>query len=113
MAVGRSRVLGDRYRLPTRLGHGGMATVYAGSDIRLERPVAVKLFHEAADEIALARLAVEATLLAGLSHPGLVKIYDIETEEEPPYLGMQRGRGETLRTPSNRVPPPPATASPP
>jgi serine/threonine protein kinase len=85
-----------------------MATVYAASDARLERPVAVKLFHEAADEVALARLAVEARLLAGLSHPGVVKVYDIETDEERPYLVMQLVPGETLRTAINRGPLPPA-----
>jgi serine/threonine protein kinase len=108
MDVGRSRVLGDRYRLHTRLGRGGMATVYAATDTRLERPVAVKLFHSPTDEVTLARLAAEATLLAGLSHPGLVKLYDIETADEAPYLVMQLVPGETLRAAINRDPLPPA-----
>lgn len=74
-----------------------MTTVYAGTDAKLRRPVAVKLFHPGADENTRARLATEARLLGGLSHPGLLKVFDVSTAEDRPYLVMQLIEGRTLR----------------
>ncbi len=81
-----------------------MAAVHSATDIRLRRAVAVKLFHVPADEIALARLTAEARTLGGLSHPGLVKVFDVCMESEQPYLVMQLVSGFTLRTVINRGP---------
>ena len=91
------RVLDDRYRLGPVLGRGGMATVYAGTDTKLCRPVAVKLFHPGAEENTLARLETEARLLGGLSHQGLVKVFDVSIADDQPYLVMQLVEGRTLR----------------
>lgn len=58
----QSRVLNERYELQSPLGQGGMATVYRGRDLRLGRPVAVKLLHNyyAGDDEFLQRFAHEA-----------------------------------------------------
>jgi serine/threonine protein kinase len=96
------RVLDERYQLGPLVGRGGMAIVHKATDIRLRRSVAVKLFHAPVDEIALARLTTEARLLAGLSHPGLVKVFDVCMESDQPYLVMQLIGGNTLRTLINR-----------
>jgi eukaryotic-like serine/threonine-protein kinase len=97
-------LLDNRYQIGRVLGRGGMATVYAATDNRLGRAVAVKLFHPPADEIALARLAAEACTLAGLSHPGLLKVFDYRADADRPYLVLQLIRGRTLRTEINRGP---------
>ena len=97
MGCAPGHLLDDRYRLGSVLGRGGMATVYAAADLKLGRPVAVKLFHPGADEPTFARLETEATLLGGLSHPGLLKVYDICVAGGEPYLVMQLIDGCTLR----------------
>ncbi|MFR9731821.1 serine/threonine-protein kinase [Saccharopolyspora sp. MS10] len=91
-------LLGGRYRLGRRLGHGGMSVVYRALDTRLGRPVAVKVFRSDADETSRRRFEDEARLLAGLSHPGLVAVHDAgaESGEGEPYLVMQLVEGRTL-----------------
>ena len=69
--------LDDRYRLDGLIGRGGMASVYRGADLALGRPVAVKVFAEAAEGIDdAARRRSETALLASLSHRALVRLYD-------------------------------------
>ncbi|WP_457972757.1 serine/threonine-protein kinase [Arthrobacter sp. D1-17] len=69
--------LAGRYRLLEVLGSGGMSTVYRAQDEVLGRDVAVKLFrHDDPDPADLQRRRTEMRLLAGLSHPGLVALYD-------------------------------------
>lgn len=63
-----------RYRLGERLGRGGASVVHRGWDRRLERPVAVKVFTVEAPAAA----DREARLAAGMDHPGLVPVYDVE-----------------------------------
>ncbi|WP_424189145.1 serine/threonine-protein kinase [Actinokineospora sp. G85] len=94
--------LDGRYRLGALLGSGGMADVHRAVDVRLSRPVAVKLFHPKADGATIARLETEARLLAGLSHPGLVRLYDIGSADGRPYLVMQLVNGSTLRAHMDR-----------
>jgi serine/threonine protein kinase len=88
-----------------------MATVHAATDTRLRCAVAVKLFHSPADEIMLARLEAEAKLLARLSHPGLLRVFDVSIDAGQPYLVMQLVRGCTLRTMINRGPMAPNTVA--
>jgi serine/threonine protein kinase len=105
------RLLDDRYRLGPVVGRGGMATVHAATDTLLRRAVAVKLFTPPTDEVALARLSAEARLLAGLSHPGLLRVFDVSTAAGRPYLVMQLVSGVTLRTMINRGPMPAAVVA--
>jgi serine/threonine protein kinase len=91
------RLLDDRYRLGPVLGRGGMATVYAATDTKLGRRVAVKRFEPGADGNTLARLETEARLLGGLSHPGLLKVFDVSVADASPYLVVQLIEGRTLR----------------
>lgn len=74
------RILSGRYRLGELLGRGGVAEVYAGVDLRLARQVAVKVFRSPIDDLAAARMESEATLLARLSHPGLLTVHDFDVD---------------------------------
>ena len=70
-------VLAGRYRVDHRIAIGATGDVWRGEDLALRRPVAVKLMHRqfAANPAAAATFKVEARCLAGLSHPGITKVY--------------------------------------
>lgn len=71
-------LLAGRYRISGLLGRGGMATVYRASDETLGREVAVKVFAtDSADPAEVERQQGEVRMLAGLSHPGLVTLFDV------------------------------------
>ncbi|NYD43161.1 protein kinase domain-containing protein [Nocardioides panaciterrulae] len=90
-------VVADRYELGELLGRGGMADVHRATDRVLQRPVAVKVLRETADEESdRLRFTAEARTLARLSHPGLVMVLDAGTTAERPYLVMELVEGQTL-----------------
>ncbi len=99
VSIMSARPLGGRYQLHTTLGQGGMAAVWAGVDIRLGRPVAVKVLDGAAraDPVMLQRLEAEARTVAKLEHPNIVAVYDFGTEGDVPYLVMELVEGEDLQ----------------
>lgn len=92
-------MLGDRYEVGRLIGSGGMAEVYQGRDVLLDRPVAVKLLgwaSEAGDERAQ-RLLREARAAASLSHPHVVAVHDIGLSTPAVYVVMEYLEGEPLR----------------
>ena len=90
------RVVAGRYRLLDVIGRGGTAEVWRAHDEALGRTVAVKLVTVPTDEGAQ-RAGEEARLLAGLSHPSLVPVYDAGTEaDDRPWVVMELVEGETL-----------------
>lgn len=90
-------VLLARYRELSTLGAGGMATVVLAEDTLLGRPVALKRVTGPTDIRALSRLRREALVGASVSHPNLVSIYDVLTEEDAVVIVMEYVNGETLR----------------
>jgi eukaryotic-like serine/threonine-protein kinase len=94
------RLVADRYRLERLLGGGGMATVWAGHDLRLDRPVAIKeLSGEGLRQpMALERFDREARAVGRLSHPNVVSVYDVGTQNRQPYLVMELVEGPTVAT---------------
>ena len=93
-------VLDGRYALIERIASGGMGEVWRGVDQILGRPVAVKLLSavHAGDEQFRARFRAEARYAAGLSHPGIARVFDYG-ESSPlggPYLVMELVSGEQL-----------------
>ncbi len=91
-------VLGGRYRLGPLLGQGGMAQVFDGLDMRLGRPVAIKLLLPslAADASLRRRFEQEAEAAARLSHPNVVGVYDAGEDAGQAYIVMERLGGESL-----------------
>jgi serine/threonine protein kinase len=88
--------LGGRYRLEELVGRGGSAEVWAAEDEALGRRVAVKLVTSSGGDDA-GRVGDEARLLARLSSPGLVPVYDAGTDESGrPWVVMELVVGETL-----------------
>ncbi|MFV0127466.1 protein kinase domain-containing protein [Streptomyces sp. HMX112] len=91
------RVVAGRYRLDERVGTGGAADVHRALDLRLRRPVAVKLFRPGTDTQWEDSFTDEAVLLARLQHPGLVTVYDTGRHDGRPFLVMQLVEGPNLR----------------
>lgn len=102
MPAGRAsmndQLLLNRYRLVERLASGGSAEVWRAEDEQLGRPVAVKRLHPhlVPDEASRKRLAAEARAAAGLSHPVVVGIYDIDATGDAPAIVMELVEGESL-----------------
>ena len=92
-------VLEGRYRLEERLARGGMSTVYAATDLRLHKTVAVKVMaeHLAHDPTFVDRFTREARAAAMLSHPNVVGVSDQGSDQGLVFLVMELVRGRTLR----------------
>ena len=92
------QIFNNRYRLDRKLGEGGMATVYCGTDTLLRRRVAVKVLREqyAADDEFVRRFYQEAESAARLSHPNIVNTYDVGREGALYYIVMELVDGPSL-----------------
>ncbi|MFE6992171.1 serine/threonine-protein kinase, partial [Streptomyces pharetrae] len=92
-----AEVLGGRYRLDEVIGSGGAGDVHRGFDLRLKRPVAVKVFRVGTGVDMEERFHNEAVILARLQHPGLVTVYDAGRHNGRAYLVMELIEGPTLK----------------
>ncbi|OBI52232.1 serine/threonine protein kinase [Mycobacterium kyorinense] len=92
-------LLDGRYRVATKIATGGTSTVYRGVDLRLDRPVALKVMDSryAGDEQFLTRFRLEARTVARLKDAGLVAVYDQGLDARHPFLVMELIDGGTLR----------------
>jgi len=93
------RILDQRYELEELIGGGGMADVYKAKDRLLNRPVAVKILHEAfkQDKEFIDKFQREAQAAARLSHPNIVNIYDVGVADGDHYIVMEYVPGRTLK----------------
>ena len=91
--------LDGRYRLDAHLAHGGMASVYAGHDLRLDRAVAVKVLHPhlAQDSAFAARFIAEAKQAARINHPNVVAVHDQGMDADRAFIVMELVRGHSVR----------------
>lgn len=96
-------MLGGRYEVGEVIGHGGMAEVHLGRDVRLGRDVAVKLLRAdlARDPASQGRFRREAQAAASLNSPAIVAVYDTGEGSingtTAPYIVMEFVEGRTLR----------------
>jgi serine/threonine protein kinase len=89
----------SHYRVTGKLGIGGMGIVYEGEDLRLARPVALKFLPEelAGDPEAARRLEREAQTIAGLNHPNICTVYEIDEHKGTAFIAMERVEGANLK----------------
>src|SRR5216110_1689325 len=103
-----------RYSLERELGRGGMGVVYLAREVRLDRPVAIKLLppYKASDPHLRERFLREARTAAKLSHPNIIPIHAVEEIGEFVFFAMAYVEGETLTDRvRNRGPMAPSEAS--
>ncbi len=93
------KTINRRYRVDRLIGEGGMAEVYLGHDLLLNRPVAIKMLRAqyARDPNFRARFEREAQAAASFTHPNIVDIYDVGEEGATPYIVMEFAAGENLQ----------------
>jgi serine/threonine-protein kinase len=88
----------SHYRLDQYLGQGGMGVVWKAEDVRLKRPVAIKLLSKLNEDSPEAnlRFQIEAQAAAALDHPSVCTIYEIDQEDGTWFLAMACIEGESL-----------------
>lgn len=91
----------DRYEIRSKIGQGGLGTVYRGYDTRMNREVAIKRIFTAEEDPtqvgeSTRQLMKEAGALASLQHPHIVTVYDVGADEDGPYVVMELISGKTL-----------------
>src|SRR5512136_93352 len=98
MAIPSGSRLGP-YQIVAPIGAGGMGEVYRARDARLGRDVAIKVLPpQFADHPErLRRFEQEARAVAALSHPNILAIFDVGTQDGIPYLVTELLEGESLR----------------
>lgn len=91
--------IGDRYKIVSELGQGGMSDVFEARDIIFKRTVAIKIikFDQANKIENLIRFQNEARFSAAFSHPNIVKIYDYGEYNNLPYIVNEYMKSQTLR----------------
>ncbi|MCQ4210473.1 serine/threonine-protein kinase [Streptomyces longispororuber] len=99
---GTGRLVAGRYRLLSKLGHGGMGTVWRAKDETVDREVAVKEprlpdhLPERERANAFERMRREARAAARLDHPAVVNVHDVAVEDGQPWIVMEFVQGRSL-----------------
>ena len=86
----------EGYDIEEKIGEGGMATVWRGTQLSTRRRVALKLMSAAASESFRVRFDREVQLTAGLEHPNIARIYDSGLQQGMYFYAMELLHGEPL-----------------
>ncbi|WP_261806853.1 Stk1 family PASTA domain-containing Ser/Thr kinase [Lapidilactobacillus luobeiensis] len=95
----RGYLVSGRYQIIDTLGEGGMANVYLAEDTFLHRQVAVKVLRMDLqhDQATIRRFQREAKATCELSHPNIVSVYDVGSDDGMQYIVMEYVKGEDLK----------------
>ncbi|MBC8390536.1 MAG: PASTA domain-containing protein [Actinobacteria bacterium] len=93
------KLISKRYRIIKKIASGGMADIFLGDDLKLNRKVAVKILsaNYAGDRNFVARFKSEAQILARLNHPNIVQVYDWGEFNSSYFICMEYVEGESLK----------------
>src|SRR6476661_1109538 len=89
--------LRDRYRFEREIGAGGMATVYLATDLKHDRPVAIKVLRGTETAVDAERFQREIRVLARLRHPFILPLHDSGAVDGSLFFVMPFVDGESLR----------------
>ena len=97
--ITKGQKINDRYEIIRAIGEGGMANVYLGYDIILDRNVAIKVLRGdlSNDEKFVRRFQREALSASSLAHPNIVEMYDVGEDNGLYYIVMEYIDGKTLK----------------
>lgn len=97
--LGVGMLLAERYEIVRMLGEGGMGAVYQAKDVELNRSVALKVIRSdlAADATALQRFKQELILAREVTHPNVVRIFDLGTSDGVKFITMEFIEGQDLK----------------
>ncbi len=97
--ITKGQKINDRYEIIRSIGEGGMANVYLGHDIILDRNVAIKVLRGdlSNDEKFVRRFQREALSASSLAHPNIVEMYDVGEDDGIYYIVMEYVEGKTLK----------------
>src|SRR5574344_939887 len=97
--ISYNELVDGRYRITNTLGHGGMADVYEANDIVTKKEVAIKIIRDDAykNPNNVLRFEQEARAAAALNHPNIVRVINLGTYKDKPYIANELIRGQTLR----------------
>ncbi len=92
-------MLGERYQLQDPIGRGGMATIYRGLDLHMDRVVAIKVLRDvySSDPKFVKRFELEAKAASALQHPNIVQVYDYGLTDGNYFIVMELVEGTDLR----------------
>jgi len=93
------QILDKRYKLSRVIGIGGMAVVFEAQDLAQKRTVAVKMIKDeiASDTQTVKRFINESKAVSMLSHPNIVRVYDVSVRDDLKYIVMEYVDGITLK----------------
>ena len=94
-----SETLNDRYRLERKLGEGGMAIVHQGTDLTLDRTIAIKILRKdfSKSKAFQERFKEEARAAANLTHPNIVTVHDFGFDQDRLFIVMEYVPGTDLK----------------
>lgn len=99
MPIKYGTLIDERYRITSRVGHGGMAEVFEATDIINKKSIAIKFIREdvMSNPVNLKRFENEASIVAQLNDPNIVKIYNHGIVEGRPYIAYEYISGQSLK----------------
>jgi len=104
--VEQGAIFSGRYKINSKIGEGGMGVVYSGSDLQLDRSIAIKLLKKnvSQNKKAVETLKLEAQVAMMLTHPSIMRLINFEQDGEYAFLLMEFIKGLDLLTMTSRKP---------
>lgn len=93
--IARGQAIG-RYLILDRVGTGAMGVVYTAYDTELDRRIAIKVLKSTANPVSRQQLRAEAQAMARLTHPNVIRVYDVGEHQRALFIAMELVDGVTL-----------------
>ena len=95
----KNKIISKRYKIIKKVASGGMADVFLGTDLKLDRKIAIKILSasNARDKNFVARFKNEAQTLARLNHPNIVQVHDWGEFDDSYFICMEYIEGNSLK----------------